>query len=82
MNREVNVRFCEGVGGVKFPRATRPLIHSLSPEIHLPHFVLSFLETYCELRDEIYSFAVVEMSLYTLSITLRTLPPMDEKVRS
>jgi hypothetical protein len=28
MNREVHVRFCEGVG-VKFPRATRPLIHSL-----------------------------------------------------
>ena len=26
MNREVHVRFCEGVG-VKFPRATRPLIH-------------------------------------------------------
>ena len=28
MNREVHVRFCEGVG-VKFPRATRPLIHTL-----------------------------------------------------
>ena len=28
MNREVYVRFCEGVG-VKFPRATRPLIHTL-----------------------------------------------------
>jgi len=27
MNREVHVRFCEGVG-VKFPRATRPLIHT------------------------------------------------------
>jgi len=27
MNREVHVRFCEGMG-VKFPRATRPLIHS------------------------------------------------------
>ena len=31
MNREVHVRFCEGVG-VKFPRATRPLIHSFSPK--------------------------------------------------
>jgi len=29
MNREVHVRFCEGVG-VKFPRATRPLIHNFS----------------------------------------------------
>ena len=28
MNREVHVRFCEGVG-VKFPRATRPLIHRM-----------------------------------------------------
>ena len=28
MNREVHVRFCEGVG-VKFPRATRPLIHTI-----------------------------------------------------
>jgi len=28
MNREVHVRFCEGLG-VKFPRATRPLIHTL-----------------------------------------------------
>ena len=28
MNREVHVRFCESVG-VKFPRATRPLIHTL-----------------------------------------------------
>jgi hypothetical protein len=27
MNREVHVGFCEGVG-VKFPRATRPLIHT------------------------------------------------------
>ena len=27
MNREVHVRFCEGVG-VKVPRATRPLIHT------------------------------------------------------
>ena len=27
MNREVHVRFCEGLG-VKFPRATRPLIHT------------------------------------------------------
>jgi hypothetical protein len=27
MNREVHVRFCEGVG-VKFPRATRPFIHT------------------------------------------------------
>ena len=27
MNREVHVRFCEGMG-VKFPRATRPLIHT------------------------------------------------------
>ena len=27
MNREVHVRFCEGVG-VKFPRATRPLIYT------------------------------------------------------
>jgi hypothetical protein len=26
MNREVHVRFYEGVG-VKFPRATRPLMH-------------------------------------------------------
>ena len=31
MNREVHVRFCEGVG-VKFPRATRPLIHTFAPE--------------------------------------------------
>ena len=29
MNREVHVRFCEGVG-VKFPRATRPLIHAFT----------------------------------------------------
>jgi hypothetical protein len=29
MNREVHVRFCEGVG-VKFPRATRPLMHTFS----------------------------------------------------
>ena len=43
MNREVHVRFCEGVG-VKFPRATRPLILSLSLEIHLPHFVLGLTE--------------------------------------
>ena len=28
MNREVHVGFCESVG-VKFPRATRPLIHTL-----------------------------------------------------
>jgi hypothetical protein len=28
MNREVHVRFCEGVG-VKFPCATRPLIHTI-----------------------------------------------------
>jgi hypothetical protein len=27
MNREVHVRFCEGLG-VKFPRATRPLIYT------------------------------------------------------
>jgi len=27
MNRDVHVRFCEGVG-VKFPRATLPLIHT------------------------------------------------------
>ena len=31
MNREVHVRFCEGLG-VKFPRATRPLIHTFAPE--------------------------------------------------
>ena len=31
MNREVHVRFCEGVG-VKFPRATRPLIHTSPPK--------------------------------------------------
>ena len=30
MNREVHVRFCEGVG-VKFPRATRPLIYTFPP---------------------------------------------------
>jgi hypothetical protein len=29
MNREVHVRFCEGLG-VKFPRATRPLIDIIS----------------------------------------------------
>ena len=28
MNREVHVRFCKSVG-VKFPRAARPLIHTL-----------------------------------------------------
>ena len=33
MNREVHVRFCEGMG-VKFPRATRPLIHTL-PKFNL-----------------------------------------------
>jgi hypothetical protein len=27
MNREVHVRFCEGVG-MKVPRATRPFIHT------------------------------------------------------
>ncbi len=31
MNREVHVGFCEGVG-VKFPRATRPLIHTFGRE--------------------------------------------------
>jgi len=31
MNREVHVRFCEGVG-VKFPRATRPLMHTFPLE--------------------------------------------------
>ena len=39
MTREVHVRFCEGVG-VKFPRATRPLIHTFSGEILLPHIVV------------------------------------------
>ena len=43
MNREVHVRFCEGVG-VKFPRATRPLIYTLPLQGHLPHSVLGSLE--------------------------------------
>ena len=37
MNREVHVRFCESVG-VKFPRATRPLIHTFALEIPLQYF--------------------------------------------
>ncbi len=46
MNREVHVRFCEGVG-VKFPRATRPLIHTFAfqrcPQ-HLWLWVYSFFK--------------------------------------
>jgi len=43
MNREVHVRFCEGVG-VKFPRATRPFYEGLvvKPSFGVRGFVLAF----------------------------------------
>jgi len=52
MNREVHVRFCEGVG-VKFPRATRPLIHTRLGSI-LAQYVVSQM-TYYSLGDKYHS---------------------------
>ena len=43
MNREVHVRFCEGVG-VKFPRATRPLIHTFL-KFTLAQYIVGCQET-------------------------------------
>jgi len=43
MNREVHVGLCEGVG-VKFPRATRPLIHRTEIFFVLQYFERSGLK--------------------------------------
>ena len=43
---------CEGLG-VKFPRATRPLIHTFAILNYPPHFVPDSLGVKCELRDVI-----------------------------
>ena len=63
MNREVHVRFCEGVG-VKFPRATRPLIHTFAILNYPPHFVPDSLRVKCELRDVIHTSSSVEVDLH------------------
>jgi hypothetical protein len=57
MNREVHVRFCEGVG-VKFPRATRPLIHTFGFATRpLIHTLLEFnLAQYVESQSTLLRF--------------------------
>ena len=61
MNREVHVRFCEGVG-VKFPRATRPLIHTFAVWIYLPYIVATELEIALHPLDAFF-LTVVENSV-------------------
>ena len=58
MNREVHVRFCEGVG-VKFPRATRPFIHTFPLENSLQDVGGESQRANCRLKYvELNRFAV------------------------
>ena len=49
MNREVHVRFCEGVG-VKFPRAPRPLIHTFALASMILHVGMGQKRQECRLK--------------------------------